>query len=201
MARDLVFIALGLILGSLPSGVIAARTLAGVDIRRAGSGNIGAANVARTAGMKAGILVAVIDILKGVVPVLLGLWAGVDQSSLALIALAAVFGHDFSIFLSFKGGKGVATTLGVALVLAPLATVVALLLWIAIFAIFRYSSVASLVSLLVLPLGALLTSSPPVYALALLALFLLAAGKHWENILRLAQGRENKFMPRPARGS
>jgi acyl phosphate:glycerol-3-phosphate acyltransferase len=182
--------------GSIPTGLVLTRARTGKDIRELGSGNIGASNVARNAGFKLGALVCLIDILKGVVPVLLGVLLGLDHAGLALVALAAVAGHDFSVFLRFRGGKGVATTLGVAMILAPLATTLAIAFWIVTIAIWRYTSVASLIGLTVLPLGALLTGRPAPFLAALGALAVLGFAKHWENILRLAQGRENKFRMR-----
>jgi glycerol-3-phosphate acyltransferase PlsY len=191
--------AIALLLGSIPSGLVLSRYFTGRDIRRAGSGNIGAANVVREAGFKIGVLVALLDIAKGVVPVVVGMEAGLGHAALAIVGLAAVLGHDFSIFLRFRGGKGVATTLGVALVLAPQATLVALVIWLATAVIWRYASLASLLALAFLPLGAYLTGRPAAYVILFLVLFLLAAAKHWENIIRLTQGKETKIRtPRVA---
>lgn len=192
---------LAFLIGSIPSGVFITRALTGRDIREVGSGNIGAANVARSAGYRIGAMVAAIDILKGAVPVLIGMTAGLNRSSLAAVGLAAVLGHDFSIFLKFRGGKGVATTLGVALVLVWPVTILALLVWIITMLAFRYSSVASLFGLAVLPVGSVLTGPRP-YAVLMVVLFLLGTAKHWENIVRLLRGTERKFVrTRPANGA
>jgi acyl phosphate:glycerol-3-phosphate acyltransferase len=188
--------ALALLLGSIPSGLVLSWYFTGRDIRRAGSGNIGAANVAREAGFKIGVLVALLDIAKGMVPVAIGTKVGLGHPALAIVGLAAVAGHDFSIFLRFRGGKGVATTLGVALALALPATLLALVIWVATVAIWRYASLASLLALAFLPLGAYLTGRSPAYVILFLGLFLLAAAKHWENIVRLVQGTETRIrMP------
>ena len=189
---SLLLICLAFLSGSIPSGVIIGR-LRGRDPREAGSGNIGAANVARTAGFLAGAMVAVLDVLKGIIPVLLGLWLGMGQPALALVAVAAVLGHDFSIFLHFQGGKGVATTFGVALVLAPIAALLAIATWVGVLVISRYSSLASLTALAALPLFVGLTHRPALYVVAAFALFALAAAKHWENTLRLMTGRERRM--------
>jgi glycerol-3-phosphate acyltransferase PlsY len=182
-----------LVAGSIPTGVLLSRAIAGIDIRAAGSGNIGAANVARTAGFKVGIGVAGLDILKGVVPVLAGRALGLDNIALAIVALAAVLGHDYSLFLGFRGGKGVATTLGVMLALAPVPTVLAMLTYVAIAIAFRYSSLASLSALTVLPAYMIaLGQSRPFVALAAI-LWLIALVKHRENIVRLVHGRESRF--------
>jgi glycerol-3-phosphate acyltransferase PlsY len=189
------------LVGSFPSGVVLTRLLTGRDVRDVGSGNIGAANAVRAGGFKVGAAVALADILKGVIPVLLGRWIGLGASELALVALAAVLGHDFSLFLRFKGGKGVATTLGVALVLAPLATALAMITWVGILLPWRISSLASLVALAFLPVYVWLTGGPPAYVVVTIVLFLLSAAKHWENIVRLAHGKEPSFRRRPADGA
>lgn len=188
--------ALALLLGSIPSGVVLARLATGRDIRREGSGNIGAANVARAAGYRIGILVALLDMAKGIVPVVIAVAAGLGHTETAIVALAAVLGHDFSLFLRFRGGKGVATTLGVAIILAPPATLLALVIWLATAVIWRYASLASLLALAFLPLAAYLTGRPPAYVVLFLALLLLGAAKHWDNIIRLTQGTETKFRSR-----
>jgi glycerol-3-phosphate acyltransferase PlsY len=188
--------------GSIPTGILLTRAITGQDVRHEGSGNIGAANVARAAGIKVGAAVAVLDVFKGLVPVLLGLWAGLDHTSLALVALAAVAGHDFSIFLRLKGGKGVATTFGAALALAPPAALATILVWIVVLAISSIASLASLLALALLPVFMALSHQPPGYVAVAGILFLLAAAKHYENIIRLAHGAEPGFRKRhPADGT
>lgn len=181
---------LAFLLGSFPSGVVLGRLTTGRDVRTFGSGNIGAANVARVAGFKVGAGVALIDILKGLVPVLIGRWTGLGPAALAAAAAAAVLGHDFSIFLQFRGGKGVATTLGVMLALVPLATIFAMVCWLIVLGLRGYSSLASLVALGLLPIFVGVTGQEPVYVVLASALFFLSAGKHWENIIRLMRGTE-----------
>jgi glycerol-3-phosphate acyltransferase PlsY len=192
---------LGFLIGSFPTGVVVTRLLTGQDVRKIGSGNIGASNVSRAAGLKGGVIVAVGDICKGVVPILIGYQIGAGHLGLTVTGLAAVLGHDFSIFLRFRGGKGVATTLGVALALAPWAAVCALAIWLVVFLVWRYTSLASLLALASLIPILTALHQPPEYVLLATLLFLLAAAKHWENILRLAQGRELKVLQRrPADG-
>jgi glycerol-3-phosphate acyltransferase PlsY len=180
------------VLGSFPSGLVLAHAFAGRDIREHGTGNIGAANVSSTAGLPLGIAVGILDIVKGIVAVLIGRGLGLGPSGLALVAFAAVLGHDFSIFLRFRGGKGVATSFGVALVLTPAAAVLAMLSWLVGPLGLGYASVGSLLSLALLPVYMALTGQDRSYVLLGVALFLLAAARHWENILRLAQGRERR---------
>lgn len=182
--------------GSIPFGVLLSRLVAGRDVRSVGSGNIGAANVARAAGMGTGIAVAVLDVTKGMVPVWIGALAGLENTALALVALMAVIGHDFSLFLRFRGGKGVATTLGVILVLAPTAATAAIVTWVVVVFLWRYTSLASLVALALLPLFLAVTGQPAIYVVLGSLLFVLSALKHWENIVRLANGREPKIRQR-----
>lgn len=186
-------VVLGYLCGSFPSAVILTRRATGRDIRTQGSGNPGAVNVARSAGFATGVTVAVLDILKGAAPVALGLALGVAPIWLALTAVAAVLGHDFSFVLRGKGGKGVATTLGVALALAPLAALGAGLVWVAVTLVTRYSSLASLLALAALPPLIWLANGPRAYVWATLALALLAIAKHRDNIVRLHRGTERKF--------
>jgi glycerol-3-phosphate acyltransferase PlsY len=186
-------VSLAVLVGSFPTGVLLTRALTGVDVRRHGSGNIGAANVARTAGVKVGALVALLDILKGVIPVLAGRVLGLDEIALALVGAAAVLGHDFSIFLRFRGGKGVATTLGALLALAPVATLLGMAAWLAVMLVSRYSSVASLIALALLPVFVVATHQPLQWVCLAAGLFVLAIGKHRHNLVRLARGEESKF--------
>jgi acyl phosphate:glycerol-3-phosphate acyltransferase len=193
MLAALPVVGLAFLLGSIPTGVLLSRTLGGEDVRRHGSGNIGAANVVRTSGFRVGALVGLIDIFKGVIPVLIGRVIGVDDTALALIAVVAVLGHDYSLFLRFRGGKGVATTLGAALVLSPLPAMFAMLGWILVMYLGRYSSLASLVALGLLPILSVATAQPAPTIAAGIFLFILGVWKHRDNIGRLATGRESKF--------
>lgn len=189
------------LLGSFPTGVVLGY-LAGRDVRKLGSGNIGAANVARALGLTAGAAVALVDILKGLIPVLLALHFGLGHMAAALAGLMAVLGHDYSVFLWLRGGKGVATTFGVALALAPLAGVCALVVWGLVLWFTGYSSLGSLLALALLPVFMAITSQPPVYVILAIILLLLGAYKHWDNIIRLARGTERSFWQgRPADGS
>jgi glycerol-3-phosphate acyltransferase PlsY len=140
-------------------------------------------------------------VLKGIVPILIGRWAGMDATALAIVALAAVVGHDFSIFLRFRGGKGVATTIGAAVALAPLATVLSGVAWLIVLGVSGYASLASLIALALLPVFLALTHQPVPYVIVGIVLFLLAAGKHADNISRLMSGTERSFRRPDADGS
>lgn len=192
------FAGLAFLLGSFPSGLVLAKAVTGRDIRRYGSGNIGASNVTATAGRGIGVAVAALDMLKGVVPLLIARLAAVSPTGMAIVALAAVLGHNFSIFLRFRGGKGVATSLGVSLVLSPIAAALSMLTWVAMVSILRYASAASLAALAALPVYMALTHQDRAYVVFGIILVALAAAKHWENIVKLLQGKEPK-VGQPAR--
>jgi glycerol-3-phosphate acyltransferase PlsY len=202
MIAAFLVVVLAYVLGSMPTGVLLSSALGGRDVRQFGSGNIGAANVVRTSGFKVGALVGIVDILKGVAPVLAGRLAGMDHTGLALVAVVAVLGHDYSLFLRFRGGKGVATTLGAALALAPPAAILAMLGWLVVMYLFRYSSLASLTSLGLLVVFLVITAQPVPYAGVGLFLLVLGLWKHRDNIGRLAAGKESKFRRmKPSNGS
>jgi acyl phosphate:glycerol-3-phosphate acyltransferase len=189
-------IPLGYVLGSLPWGYWLPRVFSGVDVRTLGSGNLGATNVWRTLGFKLGLAVALLDIAKGAAAALLGRWLANDLVAV-LAGCAAMAGHWRPLFVRFaRGGKIVATTGGVGLAVAPFATLSAAVVWITVFLVLRYASVASMVSAASLPLFALLfDASWPVVAFTAggaLAIVIL----HRSNIARLVRGQENKMQLR-----
>lgn len=189
-------IALGYVLGSLPWGYWVPRMVSGVDIRTVGSGNTGATNVWRALGFKLGLTVAFLDIAKGAVAALVARWLA-DDLVAVLAGLAAMLGHYRPLFLRFaRGGKAVATIGGVGLALAFFATLAAAGVWIALFLLTRYASVASIVSALTLPLFALLfeTSAPVLVFTVASALAVVAL--HRGNIRRLRAGTENRIQLR-----
>jgi len=190
---EVVLLLAAYLLGSVPSGVLIARAQGGVDLRRVGSGNIGATNVLRAVGKGGAALTLLGDIGKGALAVGLGRWLGVSTTMLAMIALATVAGHLFPVFAGFHGGKGVATSLGVILAAMPAVGSLLLLIWLVVAAVWRYSSLAALVASGALPVLAwLLDGRPPMLALSGM-LFLLVLVRHRENIIRLRQGTEGKI--------
>jgi glycerol-3-phosphate acyltransferase PlsY len=194
--RDVLLPVVAYLLGSVPFGVLVARMRGGVDLRRVGSGNIGATNVLRAVGKGAAALTLLGDIGKGALAVGLGRWFGVSPTVLALIALAAVVGHLLPVFAGFRGGKGVATTLGVVLATMPAVGGLLLLIWLAVAAIWRYSSLAALAASATLPVLAWrLDGRPPMVALSV-TLLLIVLVRHRENIVRLWQGTEGKIGQR-----
>ena len=193
MLENALIVVGGYLVGSIPSGVVVVRLLRGEDIRAQGSGNIGASNVWRQYGRWLGVPVALLDVAKGFVPALVGLkiggeWVGVLAGS------AAMLGHARPIWLGFsKGGKMVATGGGVALALAPLAAGICLLVWLAIFVLFRYASLASITTAVALPLLCLALGEPWPTVLFATAASLAVILLHRQNISRLVHGTESRF--------
>jgi glycerol-3-phosphate acyltransferase PlsY len=191
--RDALIVVGGYLVGSIPFGLVVVRLLRSEDIRKQGSGNIGASNVWRSYGRSLGVPVALLDVAKGFVPAYVGLRAGGEWVGV-LAGSAAMLGHARPIWLGFtKGGKMVATGGGVAFALAPLPAAICLLVWIATFLLFRYASLASLVTALALPvLCVAFGESWPTVAFtagaAVAVVFL-----HRQNIGRLLHGTESRF--------
>ncbi len=187
---------LGLLLvyfvGALPVGYVLAR-IAGVDIRTQGSGNIGATNVLRTLGKGPATITLLLDIAKGYGAVWLAMTLGPEPWWGSVGAVVAVAGNCWSVFLGFRGGKGMATGLGAFLYLTPLAVLPALLVWIVIALTFRYVSLASLSAAVCLPIGAALLRYPWSAAAAALAVALIIGLRHRDNVSRLLAGTEHKL--------
>ena len=186
-------VALGYLAGSIPFGVIVTSLVAGKDVRAAGSGNIGATNVARVAGKKLGALVLLLDAAKGSLPVLLGLWLA-PQNVLLHVAIgaAAFVGHVFPVWLEFKGGKGVATALGVLLVLLPLSALIGFVTWVIILATTRISSIGSLLGALLAIISSFFLGRPLEYSLLGVGLLLAMLWTHRGNLERLFKRTENR---------
>ena len=200
------YIAVGLagyLLGSIPTGFLVARAR-GVDIRTVGSGNIGATNVFRYLGKPAGIFVLLADALKGWIAVVLltrvlAAWlypsADVqDREWLAICAgFCAILGHNYTCWLHFKGGKGIATSAGVVLAWAPWSLLIIFIIWVLVFALSRYVSLASICASFALPFAAWVTHESLTIVLVTAGMALLAIYKHKGNIHRLINGTENRI--------
>lgn len=184
------------LIGAIPVGFLVARAAGGTDIRRSGSGNIGATNVLRTLGKGPAILTLLGDIVKGYLAVSAARTIGVDPWAAAGGAVVAIVGNCWPVFLAFRGGKGVATGLGSFLALIPWAVAPAAVLWLAVTAVSRYVSLASVVACLSLPVGAALLgySRYAVIAAAVAAAIIL--WRHRENLVRLAGGTERRLGER-----
>ncbi len=178
--------------GSVPFGLFISRIYYNVDPRSSGSGNVGATNVARLCGTKAGVATLVFDLAKGFLPIWIGLAISDNTFFLSMTALVAILGHMYSPFLYGKGGKGVATTLGVFAALAFTATLLSSLVCILTIALTGYVSMGSLILMAVLPLFLLFTGKYALIPIALVVL-VLVFWKHRENINRLAMGQEKPW--------
>ncbi|MCB9759884.1 MAG: glycerol-3-phosphate 1-O-acyltransferase PlsY [Alphaproteobacteria bacterium] len=184
-------LALAYLLGSIPVGLILATIYADLDVRQAGSGNIGATNVLRTTGRRLGAITLVLDLLKGLLPTLAAASMFEDPTWAALAGFMAVLGHCFSIYLEFRGGKGVATGAGVMLGVAPAATLAAAAVWGLVFAASRRSSLAALAALFALQ-GFVWWLTPAWMWFSVLMAGLLVL-RHVDNIRRLASGTEARL--------
>jgi glycerol-3-phosphate acyltransferase PlsY len=192
MERDYLIPVIGYLLGSIPFGFLIVRVTAGADIRRQGSGNIGATNVFRKSRW-AGVGTLLLDGGKGYLAVLIARWMGGDPAWQAIAALAAILGHVFTVWLRFKGGKGVATGCGAYLAICPAAVVTTLVVFVLTVAVTRYISLASILATGAFPLWAYVYGEPASVLLwgALGASVIIL--KHHQNIRRLFAGTESKF--------
>jgi len=204
MPKVLALAAFAYLLGSVPSGWLVMKVYRNQDVRKLGSGNIGAANVFRAGGPGAFAATLIADGLKGFIPVMLGIAFGLADQEIALvvIGLAAVLGHSWSLYLGFRGGKGVATSGGVLLALAPVALILALLSWFLVVRLTRLASLSSLIavavgflSLIALHLVGWQVWRPVGWPVVILGVALvgLVLYRHRSNIERLASGRELKI--------
>jgi acyl phosphate:glycerol-3-phosphate acyltransferase len=191
--REVTLILAAYLLGAVPCGLLVARLTGAGDLRRVGSGNIGATNVLRVAGKGAAALTLVGDLGKGAAAVLLARWWNAPGGLIALVGVAAVIGHVFPVFLGFRGGKGVATTLGVALAALPSLGLALLGIWLVVAGVWRYSSLAALSAAAAMPLLAWILDGRPALVGMAGALVLLIFWRHRDNISRLLRGSESKI--------
>lgn len=193
-------VAAGYLIGAVPTGWLIIRFLRGVDIRTVGSGNIGATNVYRAAGLPTALLVLVIDALKGAVPVLLARGSGSPAWAEVAAGLAAIGGHNWSVFLRFTGGKGVATSLGVLVALSPAAAGVAVAAWLAVAALTRYASLASIAAIAAVPVAMAQRREPAEHLAFGVVALLFALYRHRANLARLRDGTELRITDIPQPG-
>ena len=200
---NILFFLAAYLIGSIPFGSILAKTFAGVDITTAGSKSIGATNVLRVVketnpklAKKLGIATVLLDALKGMLVLLVAMYYGVSDSTLWAIAILAVLGHCYSIYLGLEGGKGVATGLGVYLVLIPIPTLIGAVVWIVCAKVLKISSLSSLLGLVgvivsasFLNDGLNVGSNVPMYLIAFIIIY-----KHIPNIIRIIKGEEKKVI-------
>lgn len=185
------------LVGSIPSGVLVARRMKKVDLRKVGSGNTGAMNAYRALGVKGGLMVLGLDALKGLIAVFLAYFALLPGFTLPVVKVvygfSAIVGHNYSPWLKFKGGKGIATGFGVLLALSPKVAVLSMLLWIGLLALTHYSSVASLAASATAPVLMFIYHDPPVNIIFGVVSAIFAFYRHKENIERLLKGTEIPF--------
>ena len=198
----IILIAVAYILGSVPNALWIGKVFKGIDIREHGSKNTGSTNAARVLGAKLGILTLILDISKGAIPVALSLFmkadlleniTGISNLDFIMIGIFAIVGHSFSIFMKFKGGKAVATTVGVFTVLVPKALLLAAVVFFVIFALTRYVSVSSITAAILLPIFIFFLYGDIPYTVFGGIITILIIVKHKSNIQRLLNGTESRF--------
>ena len=193
MTKNIILLIAAFVLGSIPFGIITAKAK-GIDLKKIGSGNIGATNVLRSLGKWPAVITLLGDILKGTLAVAIGKYTGVAPLYEGLIGISAILGHNFSLFLGFRGGKGVATSLGVLVIYAPLAALVTLIIWIGVVLFTKYSSLGAIVSFALLPFNVMLfdfQDKTKIFISILISLFIIL--RHMDNIKRLMNGSERKI--------
>jgi len=203
MVNLAVSLILAYLIGCIPTSLIFAKILKGKDIRRHGSGNVGATNVFRVVGKIPALFVLLLDVFKGSFAVFflpgiffnntIGMTTGLELYGI-LLGLSVISGHVWNVFLGLKGGKGVATTAGVLLILAPNVLIASVFMWIFVFFMFRIVSVASIASAIFLPVFAILFRHSTYLVLFCAFLSVMGAYKHKENIRRLLRGEEKKLF-------
>jgi len=200
---NILFYLAAYLIGSIPFGLLLAKFFAGVDVKSAGSGSIGATNVLRVVketnpslAKKLGAATVILDALKGTLVVLFAMYAGMSESTLWTIAVLSVLGHCYSIYLGLEGGKGVATGLGVFIVLVPIPTLIGASIWFIGAKVLRISSLSSLIGLSGVVLSAVLMndglnidSNAPLYIIAFIIYY-----KHIPNIIRMIKGEEKRVV-------
>ena len=193
---------LAYILGSVPNALWIGKVFKGLDIREHGSRNAGSTNAARVLGVKLGILTLILDVSKGLVPTLIAILLRVDffqnltkilNFDYVLVGICAILGHVFSMFMNFKGGKAVATTLGVFLILVPKAILFAAIVFFVVFAVSRYVSLSSVLAAISLPIFIYFLYQQTIYVILGILIAILIVVKHRSNIERLKNGTESKF--------
>ncbi|MEK8048840.1 glycerol-3-phosphate 1-O-acyltransferase PlsY [Ideonella sp. DXS22W] len=189
------------LIGSLSFAVIVSKLMRLPDPRTYGSNNPGATNVLRSGSKKAAALTLLLDALKGYVPTALVSYYAADfglvDATIAFVGVAAFLGHLYPVFFKFKGGKGVATALGVLLAYEPMLGVATLIVWVLVAAMFRYSSLAAIIASVFAPFFTLMFFDRPVVALAVTIMSLMLIWRHWRNIMNLVAGKESKLGAKP----
>ncbi|ERI10108.1 glycerol-3-phosphate 1-O-acyltransferase PlsY [Aneurinibacillus aneurinilyticus] len=189
-----VVIILSYLLGSISFSILVAKKIAKIDIRQHGSGNAGATNTLRVLGKGPGIAVLLLDAAKGAIAVGIAYWLSRGEDWVVVFSgVAAIIGHNWPIFFGFRGGKGVATTIGTLIALTPLPALIAVIITIAVIAITRYVSLGSLVFFTLIPIILIVNGASLTYIIGTLAIAALGYIRHIDNIKRLIRGTERKL--------
>lgn len=192
------------LIGSIPTSYIVGKLVRGIDLREHGSGNLGATNAFRALGWKIGVFVLICDVLKGAIPVLIFSGIAAERGGLGLakhnigllIGLAAIMGHIFTIFMKFRGGKGVAASMGVFLALAPIPFLITFAVSALIIGVTRYVSAGSIIGSILLPIMVYIFYPDRVFFIIFtIVLGILVIVRHRSNIVRLLKGQEHKLFP------
>jgi len=181
------------LIGAIPTGIILTKLTGGEDIRKVGSGNIGATNVYRTAGRKMGLITLAGDSLKGLIPVLIAMLCGIHGAELGMVGLLALIGHCYPVYIGFKGGKGVATAVGAFIVISPGSLLLVLSLFLVVLGRWRYISLASISAAATIPYLVLVIEQSMMLFFVSFCMSALVIYRHKDNIERLLTKKENKF--------
>lgn len=192
MVTTIIMLVMAYLIGSLSSAIIVCKIMKLPDPRTQGSGNPGATNVLRIGGKIPAIITLVGDVLKGFIPVLIGHFLGINAFYLGIIGITAILGHILPVFFKFEGGKGVATTFGAFLALSPIVGIIAIVVWLVVALITRYSSLAALAAVVAAPVTALVTGKL-AYLFPILIMSGILVWRHLENIQRLKAKTESKI--------
>lgn len=193
---DAILVCCGYLVGAIPFALLVTRRMGGADVRRVGSGNVGAANVLRAASIPVAVSVMLLDVGKGCAAVLLSRAMGAPEATAAAVGAAAVVGHVFPFWLRFRGGKGVATACGVFWVLAPEATALALVAFAGVVWLTRYVSLGSMVAAVVLAAAVYFNGEAQAVVVCAVAVAALVLYRHRANMIRLHAGRERRIRQR-----
>ena len=194
IVKFIILFIISYLVGSIPNALWIGKVFKGLDVRNYGSGNVGATNASRVLGWKLGVLVLLLDVLKGAVFVYIAKLINLDDIYLVLVSLAPILGHSYSIYLKFKGGKAVATSLGVFAVLVPKVILVLLVIFLITVFLTQYVSVASITVALLLPIFTFILYNNTIYTIFSLIIGLLVVYKHKSNIINLINGKEDKYF-------
>ena len=193
MGKYILVIVIGYIMGNFASSYFVGKLLANIDIREHGSGNAGAANTFRGLGATAGAIVFVCDVLKGILATAIGLWITGSRAGAMLAGGMAVIGHNWPVFFRFKGGKGIAASFGLIIVLFPKIALILFAAVVPLMLITRYVSLGSITAAVLLPVLLVAYQEPPNIVLIGILLAVLAIFRHKDNLVRLWEGTENKI--------